>query len=89
MLHLLFDGKPWFRVKRVGYGAGLPIAWQGWVLMLSYLAVILGLAVLAERIRGMALAGVIVGILLLTAMFVGVVRVRSDREWRWRSGEDD
>ena len=89
MLHLFFDGKPWFRVKRVGYGAGLPIAWQGWVLMLSYLAAFLGLAVLAERTRGMALAGVIVGILLLTAVFIGIARARSDAEWRWRSGEND
>lgn len=89
MLHLLFDGKPWFRVKRVGYGAGLPVAWQGWVLMLSYMAAILGLAVLAERTRGMALAGVIVGILLLTAVFLTIARARSDREWRWRSGDGD
>jgi len=88
MLHLLFDDKPWFRVKRVGYGAGLPIAWQGWVLMMSYLAGILGLATLAERTRGTALAGVIVGILLLTAVFLGIARARSDGEWRWRSAED-
>ena len=24
------DDKPWFAPKRFGYGAGLPIAWQGW-----------------------------------------------------------
>ena len=89
MLHLLFDKKPWFTVKRVGYGAGLPIAWRGWVLLTLYLAAILGLAVLAERTRGMALVGVIAVILLLTAAFLGIARARSDREWRWRSGEDD
>lgn len=89
MLHLLFEGKPWFRVKRVGYGAGLPIAWQGWVAMLSYMAAVVGLAVLGERTRGMALAGVILGIVLLTAVFVGIARARSDDEWRWRWGEND
>ncbi len=30
----------WFAPKRYGYGAGLPIAWQGWVLTIGYLAVI-------------------------------------------------
>jgi hypothetical protein len=23
-------GKPWFRVKRYGFGAGLPCSWEGW-----------------------------------------------------------
>ena len=36
--------KPWFRAKRIGYGTGLPIAWQGWVMLLVHCAVIIGLA---------------------------------------------
>src|SRR3546814_16802549 len=32
MLHLFLDERPWFSAKRHGYGTGLPLAWQGWVL---------------------------------------------------------
>ncbi len=31
--------KPWFAVKRLGYGVGLPIAWEGWLVLFLYLAV--------------------------------------------------
>jgi hypothetical protein len=34
----------WFAPKRYGYGAGLPITWQGWAVTLAYVGVI-GLAV--------------------------------------------
>jgi membrane-anchored protein YejM (alkaline phosphatase superfamily) len=33
---------PWFRARRFGYGAGLPIRWQGWAVLASYLALVLG-----------------------------------------------
>ena len=31
----------WFPAKRYGWGWGLPSAWQGWVVLLVYLAVII------------------------------------------------
>ena len=31
----------WFKQKRFGYGA-TPVTWQGWVLMLVYLAIVVG-----------------------------------------------
>jgi hypothetical protein len=89
MWHLLSDGKPWFLPKRFGYGAGTPIAWQGWVLLLSFTAALLGLALLAARARGYALAGTIALIVLLTAILVLVAKARTRGEWRWRWGEDD
>jgi hypothetical protein len=50
MLHHFTDKGPWFRAKRFGYGAGLPFKWQGWVLLLSHMALIIGLALLlADR----------------------------------------
>ena len=88
MWHLLSDRRPWFAEKRFGYGAGLPIAWQGWVLLLSYVAVIIGLAALAGRTRDEALVGVIALMLLFTAVFVVIARVRTRGGWRWRWGED-
>ena len=46
MLHLLFDGRPWFRPKKRGYGSGLPIAWQGWALLAAHVALIAGVSAL-------------------------------------------
>ena len=88
MLHLFLDPKPWFDQKRYGYGAGRPIAWQGWVVLLSYIAAFLGLAVMAGRTRGEALAGVIVGMVLLTVALALVTKARTRGGWQWRRGED-
>ncbi len=88
MLHLFLDPKPWFAERRYGYGAGLPIAWQGWALLLSYIAAMTGLSVLAEQARGQALLGVTAGMLLLTAALVVVAKARTRGGWHWRWGDD-
>jgi hypothetical protein len=88
VLHLFLDPKPWFAEKRYGYGAGMPIAWQGWAVLLSYIAAMLGLAVLAERTHGEALAGVIIGMVLLSVALVLVTKARTRGGWQWRWGED-
>lgn len=49
MLHLFLDNRPWFRPKSRGYGAGLPIAWQGWLLMALHIALITGITVLLRE----------------------------------------
>src|SRR3546814_14272282 len=53
MLHPFLDERPWFRAKRHGYGTGLPIAWQGWVLLAAHVALIAGVATL---LRGQPVA---------------------------------
>ncbi len=85
MLHLFLDSRPWFRPKRYGYGAGLPIAWQGWVLLLSYVAVVIGLGLLSTQ-TGRAVSAALAG--ALTLGFVLIVRARTAGGWRWRWGED-
>ena len=89
MWHLFSDDRPWFAAKRFGYGAGMPIAWQGWALLLSYVLALIGLGFLAERLQGEALAWLILAMVLLTIALVVVARARTSREWRWRWGEDD
>ena len=39
------DGPEWFAPKRYGYGSGLPISWQGWVLTLGFVALAILLSV--------------------------------------------
>jgi hypothetical protein len=44
------DRPEWFAPKSHGYGTGLPISWQGWLLFLGFLlAVVVGGMVLAPR----------------------------------------
>ena len=71
--------KAWFSVKRHGYGVDLPIAWEGWLVLLLYLAVVICSAVLLPPV-----ATAIV-LILSTAAILYVSYVRSDDEWRWRN----
>jgi hypothetical protein len=77
--------KPWFVVKRYGYGLA-PSGW-GWLLTFAYVA-LLGLAAifagqLGPAATAMALAALTVG-------FFVVMALTSDRKpWRWRWGGDD
>jgi len=88
MLHLFSGAEPWFAEKRFGYGAGPPIAWQGWVLLLSYSAAVIGLALLATRASAAASAGLAALIAMLTAIFVLIAKARTRGDWRWRWGEE-
>ncbi len=80
MLHLLLDDRPWFRAKSRGYGTGLPIAWQGWMLMLMHIGVITGTAVLLrDRPTMMTLAVLLAGLAPMP-----LYRAKTEGGWRWR-----
>ncbi|MFM2021721.1 MAG: hypothetical protein RJB02_1429 [Pseudomonadota bacterium] len=82
MLHHLRDKGPWFRAKRFGYGAGLPFKWQGWVLLLSHMAMIVGLSLLlADRPLVMLPA-----ILIIALAPMPVYAARTEGGWKWRRG---
>lgn len=88
-MHDSGEKRPWFAARRYGYGAGLPIAWQGWVLLGGYLALV-GLVSFLDRLPGgapriTAFALFIAG----TATFVAIVRQRTAGGWRWRWGGKD
>lgn len=70
---------PWFRVKQTGYGAGLPMAWEGWLALTIYLAVAVGSAFLLPPLATLAV------LVLSTPAFVYLCYLKSDDEWRWRS----
>lgn len=38
------DRPEWFAAKRYGCGSGLPMSWQGWLVMLGYMALAIGSA---------------------------------------------
>ena len=84
MLHKFFEEGDWFAAKKLGYGAGLPIAWQGWAFLLGFLAIVIGIGVLID---GGTLVEMAIGIgliVLLTIPFVMVVKRRTRGGWKWR-----
>lgn len=79
------DPDIWFEPKRYGYGAGLPVAWQGWALLLAYLAVLVAAGALMPRHPW--LFGIVV--VVATAALLPIVAARTRGGWRWRWGADD
>ncbi len=80
MLHLFLDKGPWFRAKRFGYGAGMPFKWQGWVLLLSHMVVMIGIGV------GLADRPLLMLPLILIAAFapMPLYAARTEGGWKWR-----
>lgn len=83
MIHLFLEKGPWFRAKRYGYGAGLPFKWQGWVLLLAHMAVLIGLAFLLDD-RPMILLPLA---LVLALAPMPIYAARTEGGWKWRSGD--
>lgn len=74
----------WFAPKRFGYGAGLPISWQGWLITLLYLVLVIGAALFVADTPI-----IFFGILIPATLALIIVTARTTRGgWRWRWGED-
>jgi hypothetical protein len=86
MLHIFINKTPWFRARRFGYGAGLPFTWQGWMLIGCYVATLAGIGTLSKApdtaSRGLAFAL----FLVVTGIFLAVLRKHTEGGWRWRWG---
>ena len=79
------DGPEWFAPKRYGFGAGPPIAWQGWVLTLGFIALTVLVSV---RFGDRPLQ--LIALLAPVAIVFVVICARTTRGgWRWRWGEKD
>jgi len=76
----------WFPRKRYGWGWGLPVRWQGWLVLAVYAALLYaGLRHLAQRERFVIL-GIYVAV--LTVVLVAVVAAKGERPAGWRWGDD-
>jgi hypothetical protein len=79
------DGPEWFAPKRYGYGSGMPISWQGWVLTIAFFALVIGCGI-PLRNRPLEMIAIMVP---FTVAFI-LISARTTRGgWRWRWGEDD
>ena len=85
-MHKLIDKGSWFAPKRYGFGAGLPIAWQGWALLGSYIGLLAGIGMMADSAAGGTRAAAFALFLIATATFIEIARRRTEGGWRWRWG---
>jgi len=82
-------GKAWFAPKRFGYGAGMPIAWQGWVVMLGFIAAMALVVRFAPALLPPVIAAPVILCLslVLIALVVAIARAKTEGGWRWRWGD--
>jgi hypothetical protein len=84
MLHMFMEKGPWFRAKKLGYGAGLPFKWQGWAVLGLYVSALAGIGLLSKQ-EGAAPKIVSLALMLVvTAMLLVIVRNRTEGGWKWR-----
>ena len=72
----------WFPAKEYGWGWGLPCAWQGWVVLLAYMALTIAAVVFISPISHMGLfLAVMYG---LTMSLVLITWWKGEKPaWRW------
>jgi len=75
----------WFAAKRLGVGAGLPIAWQGWVVLGAHL-LLMALAGLLLRHSAVAFGSVAAA---LTGVLILITANTTKGGWHWRGGGED
>ena len=79
------DEDVWFEPKRFGYGAGWPVAWQGWALLAGYVAVVAVAGLLLPDHRFAFLMVTIAA----TVALLPLVAMHTRGGWRWRMGGED
>ena len=81
----------WFKQRRYGMGA-TPTTWQGWVLMLVFLAFVIAcmaLVLFAGAHNSPAGAIAALAVLLIAAIaLIWVSWRKTEGGWRWRWGND-
>jgi hypothetical protein len=85
MMHILFSREPWFAAKRLGYGAGLPIRWQGWAVYAAFIGAASGLALGVREGDLPRPAAVAIGLAAL-CLLLAITARHTEGGWRWRWG---
>ena len=74
----------WFRAKRYGWGWGLPLVWQGWVVLAIFaLLMVAGVVVVLPSYGQLFFGGYVA---LLCVLLVAVCWIKGEPP-RWRWGE--
>ena len=79
------DGPEWFAPKRFGFGAGLPVSWQGWAMTIGFIAIVWA-SVFFFHDRPQVIVAVLAP---LTIIFMIIAAKTTRRGWHWRWGKRD
>ncbi len=81
----MFDDKPWFAPERFGLGTGMPIAWQGWVMLATHVTILIAALIL---FAGDELLQVVLTLIIgIGPLPFYAAKTRGG--WKWRWGDDD
>jgi hypothetical protein len=76
----------WFPAKRYGWGWGLPVRWQGWVVLAAYAALLFaGIDLFKARRDSSSL---LLYFVVLTAVLVAIIAFKGEGPLRWRWGKE-
>lgn len=76
----------WFPAKRYGWGWGLPVTWQGWIVLAAF-AGLSGAGVLLFPPNA-KIVPLLIYVFLLTAGLIAICWLKGEPpRWRWSSGE--
>jgi len=76
------DRKIWFPAKRYGWGWGPPVCWQGWVVLVTWIVLLI---IGAVRIENMLLNFLFTA--LMAAVLITICWIKGEKP-RWRWGKD-
>ena len=76
----------WFRAKRYGWGWGLPLTWQGWATLATFVASSVAGGLLFPPRK--ALPAFIACVVVLSGLLLVVCWLKGEPP-RWRWGDDD
>ena len=71
----------WFHAKRYGWGWGMPASWQGWVVLVGWLAIVLPMSPL---IATRSMPWFFVFIIVMSVALVAICWIKGEPpKWRW------
>jgi hypothetical protein len=82
-------GEPWFKPRSFGYGA-TPITWQGWVITIATMAIVVFSSLLIPVLAAGTLwvfSAIVIDVVAVVGLLV-VSRGKTEGEWRWRWGNE-
>ena len=75
----------WFPAKRYGWGWGFPATWQGWLVFVVYISLLVAGAYLFPPKK--ALTAYLIYVTVMSAALIGVCGLKGEPP-RWRWGAD-
>jgi hypothetical protein len=74
--------KYWFPAKRYGWGWGVPVTWQGWVVLLCYVVAVVSISTFFSPDRYPLLFPI--GIAFATCVLIAICLKKGEPPaWRW------